>query len=362
MRWLFLPLLLTELAPGVAGAQTQGSVGLGVGTVRYAGGSSLSVASITPTLQVSGTNTFVTLGGVLASLPGSQVFLQGRGDIWLQTAPLAGSLRLGAEGTWTGTTRSDNGWTAAMHGVGEVLWVRDRWGMAAGAGPSTGWISGDTPPSVTALHARARVWWRSSDQAPTWSVSVEPTRFLGAWFTDLGASMELVRDPVQVTAWAAIRGSSTYSSSRAASVQVRYALSPAVTLELGGGNYLRDPYQGFPQASFVAAGLRFVHPARATRAPRPTFPPLIPEVHGDTVTVRFQMPGADSVAIAGDWNGWTPVRLAGMGNDVWLGTLTLRPGTYHFNLLVDGKDWVVPSGVATVPDGLGGIVGVLIVN
>ena len=41
--------------------------------------------------------------------------------------------------------------------------------------------------------------------------------------------------------------------------------------------------------------------------------------------------------------------------------ITLGRGVYHFNLLVDGADWVVPNGVATVPDGLGGMVAVLIV-
>jgi AMP-activated protein kinase-like protein len=361
MRWLFLPYLLTQTAPGVAGAQTQGSVGLGVGTVRYAGGSSLSVAAVSPGLQISSANSIATFGGVIAALPGTQLFLQGRADVWLETAALAGPLRLGIEGLWTGTTRSDNGWTAALHGLGEVLWVRSRWGVAAGAGPSTGWISRDSGPSVTALHARARAWWRSSDDAPTWSVSVEPTRFLGAWYTDLGASVDLGHDPVHVTAWGSARTSRTYASSRAASALVRYALSPVVTVELGGGSYLRDPYQGFPQASFVTAGIRLTRQPRA-RAAAQVYPPLIPEMHGDTVTVRFQMPGADSVAIAGDWNGWAPVSLTGIGNDVWLGALRLRPGTYHFNLLVDGKDWVVPRGVATVPDGLGGIVGVLIVN
>jgi len=73
------------------------------------------------------------------------------------------------------------------------------------------------------------------------------------------------------------------------------------------------------------------------------------------------MPDAHSVAIAGDWSAWQPVRLRPLGDDVWEGTLVLRRGLYHFNLRVDGSDWVVPSGVATVPDGLGGMVAVLVV-
>jgi hypothetical protein len=41
--------------------------------------------------------------------------------------------------------------------------------------------------------------------------------------------------------------------------------------------------------------------------------------------------------------------------------LALGLGLYHFNLLVDGRNWVVPNGVATVPDGMGGMVAVLVV-
>jgi hypothetical protein len=45
---------------------------------------------------------------------------------------------------------------------------------------------------------------------------------------------------------------------------------------------------------------------------------------------------------------------------MWEAALALAPGTYYFNLVVDGKDWVVPGGVAIVSDGMGGMVAVLI--
>ena len=73
------------------------------------------------------------------------------------------------------------------------------------------------------------------------------------------------------------------------------------------------------------------------------------------------MPDAHSVAIAGDWSAWQTAPLRLIGDDVWEGTLRLARGLHHFNLLVDGQTWVVPHGVATVPDGLGGMVAVLIV-
>jgi len=42
--------------------------------------------------------------------------------------------------------------------------------------------------------------------------------------------------------------------------------------------------------------------------------------------------------------------------------LALSPGTYHFNLLVDDTEWVVPGGVATVADRLGGMLALLTVQ
>jgi hypothetical protein len=42
--------------------------------------------------------------------------------------------------------------------------------------------------------------------------------------------------------------------------------------------------------------------------------------------------------------------------------LPLRPGVYHFTLLVDGSAWTIPSGVPSVPDGMGGRVAVLVVT
>ena len=362
MRWLILPVLLSSGAPGTVGAQTQASVGLGVGTVRYAGGTTLSVAAISPSLQILSSTYTSSVNGALAALPHGAWFAQGRAELWAATAPLDDAWRLGGEGIWSGTTRSDTGRTAALHGIAEVLWVKADWGVAVGAGPSAGWNSSDSiTPWVSALHTRARAWW--SARGANWAASVEPTHFLGAWFTDLTASVTVARGRLSATASSILRASRAYGSSAAASALVQLAVSPSASLELGGGSNLRDPYQGFPRAGFVTASVRLLRPRRAPAAETdPAWPPLIPLVHGDTVTVRFAMPGAGAVAIAGDWSDWAPAPLRALGKDLWEGELPLRRGTYHFNLLVDGKEWVVPRGVATVPDGLGGIVGVLIVN
>src|SRR6266851_1385568 len=177
---------LTLLAAFVraAHAQAQGSFGLGVGTVRYTGGTSVSTASFSPAWTFDSPNTTLSFAGTLASVPLGVWSSQGRADLWLSTPPAFGGLRFGLQGTAAGTARTDGDWTAATHGVAELLWAGQTWGVGIGAGPSAGWIANTS--SVTALHTRARAWWQAGTL--NYSVSLEPTRSLGAWFTDATAA------------------------------------------------------------------------------------------------------------------------------------------------------------------------------
>ena len=146
----------------------------------------------------------------------------------------------------------------------------------------------------------------------------------------------------------------------AGSAFLQLFVGPTVSVELGGGSYLREPYQGFPRGGFVSFGVRIgsSRPARVAGVKR--WPPLVPERRGDSLIVQFRFPGVRAVAVAGDWNAWQARPMRRVGDDLWEATLVLARGLYHFNLLVDGRDWVVPRGVATVADGLGGMVAVLI--
>jgi len=355
-----IPALLAAVItlPAPAAAQTEMSVGLGVGTVRYSAGAGFGTAVLSPAVRYTSAALAADLSASLASLPGGAWAGQGMTGLSVVSAPLAPALRFGADLTLGGTTRSDGGSTAAAHAVAELSRSASTWGLGIGAGPSTGAISGDLP--VTALHTRARVWWRpeSGPGAPQLQLSVEPTRFPDYWFTDASLAATLERGRAIVSLWIAGRTSAAFPSEGAGGAFVQFFATPKVAVELGGGSYLPDPYQGLPRAGFVTLGVRLHRPARA---PRVQLAPLVPGVRGDSLVVRFRMAGARSVAMAGDWNSWRQVDLRPLGDDVWEGMLGLPRGLYHFNLLVDGADWVVPNGVATVPDGLGGMVAVLIV-
>ena len=77
--------------------------------------------------------------------------------------------------------------------------------------------------------------------------------------------------------------------------------------------------------------------------------------------VHFQLrrPAATSVAVVGDFNGWSgtshPMVRSG---SVWTSVVALPPGDYVFMYLVNGTEWVTPpNAMALVPDGFGALNG-----
>jgi 1,4-alpha-glucan branching enzyme len=87
---------------------------------------------------------------------------------------------------------------------------------------------------------------------------------------------------------------------------------------------------------------------------------------GEVVTVRLLLaaPGAESVSVVGDWNGWDPQkdRLRDPeGDGVWEIRLRLRRGMEaRYQFLVDGEHWLAdPRAPLQVDDGFGGTSSVL---
>jgi len=347
---------LLALPPATLCAQGQASLGIGTGIVRYTGGSSFSALTLSPAVQRLAPSTYLGAGGSVSLLQGGVWASQGRADIWAALPVRTGVIRPAVSATISGSTRSDG--VAAGSGVAVIEAVRNN--VALGVGAVTGVIQQE--PGVGALRLRGRAWWQLD--AAQVSLTTEATRFLGAWYTDVVGGVTFDRARTVGSVWLSARLSKTYGSTAAASATVQYFVTPSIAVEASGGNYLRDPFQGLPRAGFVAGGVRvfaarrdaMVRPA----AVQPALQPLLAEHrNGDTIVVRFRMPAAQSVAIAGNWNDWKPEALQGLGDNLWEAALRLAPGTYYFNLVVDGQEWVVPGGVATISDGMGGLVAVL---
>jgi hypothetical protein len=362
----FVPLVagvLSSTTPVLAVAQTEASLGVGAGTVRFPGGSVLGVGLLTPALRLTNPSREVTLGGSVAALPHGNGYVQGRIGGWAMSPPLWSGWRVAGELELTGATRTAGGGGSAS-GAGklsaELLLATRSWGIGLGAGPVTGAISGAAP--VTAFQGRLRGWWQRAPAGVVFSAVVEPTRFLGAWFTDVSAGIDVRRHALHGRAWVLGRVSSTYGSRAAANAWAGLRLSPSVSLEGSFGSVLPDPYQGFPASGFVSAGVR----VRLVRRAAP--PAAIVRSRVLSVTrrpggllLRYRPGGASprSVAIAGDWNGWSPQRLTRVGGSRWEATVPLGPGTYRFMLVVDGAPWAIPNGVPSIPDGMSGRVAVL---
>ena len=355
------PVFFLAALPVALHAQTQASLGVGVGTVRYAGGSTFSAGTVSPAVQLLSPSFFVGGGGSLSMLKDGVWAAQGRSDLWA-AFPRDRTVgpRIAISANVAASSRSDGVAAGAGTLLVEGLWTTQRGGVAIGAGPQAGVIEGER--GVSAPHLRTRIWWMTG---PTQlSLTVEPVRFAGAWYTDAVGGTTVDRGRVVASLWISARLSSVYGSKGAASAALQYFVSPQVAFEGALGSYFSDPFQGLPRARFVSAGVR-VHAAPRPQARvqqlLPRLGPLIAQRRGDSVVVRFRMDARRSVAIAGDWNSWQPFQLRSLGGDIWEAALMLAPGTYHFNLLVDGTDWVVPGGVATVSDGMGGLVAVLTV-
>ncbi|HEY7445916.1 MAG TPA: isoamylase early set domain-containing protein [Vicinamibacterales bacterium] len=67
-------------------------------------------------------------------------------------------------------------------------------------------------------------------------------------------------------------------------------------------------------------------------------------------------PGARTVEVAGDFNGWDPTRtpLEQLSSGAWTVTLPLVPGRYEYMFVVDGKEWIAdPFALEQNDDGFG---------
>lgn len=342
------------------------SLGLGTGLARFSGGSSFSVFTASPSVQHFSPYSYIGIGGAVSLLEAGEWAGQARGDLWAALMRRERGLRPAVSTALSATQRSDGDAAASGSFLLEGFWTggheRGDGGAALGIGAVSGVIERTT--GVTALRLRGRGWWHATGSPEQLSLTVEANRFVGAWYTDVVGGLSFDRNRVVASVWASGRLSATYGSSAAVSAALLYYFTPTLAFEASGGNYLADPYQGLPRAGFVTGGIRLFTSRRVLKSVTPTpgppvLHPLIAQRRGDTLVVRFRMPAARTVAIAGNWNTWTPAPLRNVGDDIWEATLHLEPGVYYFNLVVDGNEWVVPGGVATLSDGMGGLMAVL---
>lgn len=339
-------------------AQASGGLAVGAGTVRYAGGTSAGLGTLSPSLQWVSPGASIGVSVLAALLPHSAWALVGSTDARVTSHPFAGRWRVGSELSSTATSVTGGDRTGAVDLLAEVSRREASWGIAAAAGPSAGWIRGTA--GAAGPHLRLRGWWEALDLHLTGSL--ESTRLLGSWYSDFTTGATVHHGPLDLTLTAAGRASPGWGSAAAGSAVLELAISPRLGLEVAGGSVLGDPLQGFPRTGFVSAVVHLFFPGRFLAPGRAMSRALTHPDASGRVEVTFHVM-ADSVSIAGDWNGWVPEPLTPVSPGVWKLTTRLAPGVYRFGLIIaPGRRWIAPAGYATVPDDWGGRAAVLVVQ
>lgn len=132
---------------------------------------------------------------------------------------------------------------------------------------------------------------------------------------------------------------------------------------LGLAHQPDDFIHGADATESASIGLRVGGTRRAIPPATSSRPTLsIVGAEGDaTRRLRVHAPSARRVEVMGDFTGWEGVALSGSDGDFAL-DVALRPGTHRLLVRVDGGDWTVPANLPSVPDDLGGRVGLLAVQ
>jgi hypothetical protein len=116
----------------------------------------------------------------------------------------------------------------------------------------------------------------------------------------------------------------------------------------------------------AAAALAFVILLPRSDAPEPGAEPTSGPASVTTIYVQFMLeaPSAQSVAVAGDFNSWSPeLALTDTdGDGVWTGRVALKPGVHQYMFVIDGSQWLTDPGAGRyVDDGFGNRNAVLVI-
>lgn len=114
-------------------------------------------------------------------------------------------------------------------------------------------------------------------------------------------------------------------------------------------------------AGLAAAAIAALLVAPWREAPAPAPDPRAAEAQTSPPTVVYvqfvlEAPGARSVAVAGDFNGWDGRHELGDpdGDGVWTGRVPIRPGMHQYMFVLDGTEWVTdPAAERWTDDGFG---------
>ncbi|HXI65747.1 MAG TPA: glycogen-binding domain-containing protein [Gemmatimonadales bacterium] len=363
-RRRIVALALTASVAASAGqaAAQRWQVDLAGNTVGYDTAGRITSVSIAPLIEWNKPTVYATLSGVLAAFEASQWTSQGHGDLSLLFAP-ARSLRLlrtEVVGSADASVHSSGYRTAGTRGEFRLHVAGGSAGLWIGGTAATGWTSSSTG-IATAFGPTVGAWGRRG----AWNATAvwTPFRLEGAWYQQGEGRVATSAGPVDVMGYVGWRLAPTVSrlpttSWGGGTVTVWFTSQAA--LVFGGGTYASDLLQGLPRGRYLSGAIRLSR-GRPTVWAGPSAGRALYARDRGQAEFRFGVPGASRVDLAGDWTGWQPVPMQRTPDGRWLLRVSLAPGVHRFNLVVDGERWIVPEGVASIDDGFGGKISLLVV-
>lgn len=346
---------------------------MGFSDVRYDGFLPTAAGSLSPAFRFTGTRLLVAGRGTLLRFESGRQSLAGNVGFSLFSRPLG---RVRAELSGDGGASRYAEFESFSHLLagprlhvvkrGAGLWVGANIGTA-----SLGSVHRPVRELTTGLWAERF--------AATWLLTTTVTKVGDSSYTDIEGTTHLQRGVVVfdgllgVRTWSRGGGHGVYGEASAA-----VGLRSWMALVLSGGRYPTDPIRGSVSGRYASLALRLTAAPWGGRDRSPP-PRLEPQWHspagsGDPAPLTFEVVPCEDcvqrtlvvhtgeaghVEVSGDFTDWEPVSLSRSGPGTWSFRLSLPPGTYRFNVRIDGGAWIVPAGVTRQKDEFGGAVGVI---
>ncbi len=258
-------------------------------------------------------------------------------------------------------------------GRGRLHWAGGRAGLWGGGGG--GAANGDL--SHTVVFGDLGGW--TSIGPATIAGSVLPTSVdPGGDYLDAELALRAAWRRLDLTAGAGRRwwSDAGFADESWGSVALEFRLFPRLALTAAAGRFPTDPVRGFGDGRYLQVGARVGAgpgpPAdgwalrQAYRSRPPIAQPVVAAFRLETVLAMrvflVEAPGASRVELAADFTDWEPVAFVRGQGGTWRLERAIPPGSYHFNLRVDGGPWGAPPGVPTVRDDFGGVGGLLVLE
>lgn len=349
------------LAASPASAQ-RFQMDLGGTRITFDSAAALGTISLTPLLEWQSTSLYATLIGSLVGFEGPEWGAQGLADVSILGSPFGRRSRWRTElvGTAAATHHSTGFRTLSGRAEARAHLIGDRVGGWVGAATGFGTSTGDSAVAGAAGPTTG-AWIRAGSTRA--SVRLTPLRVRGGWYTEVDGNLSATPgrfDVVLFAGWRVAPEGGVVPGGGWIGGTAAWWVTPRIAVVGGAGTYPADLLEALPGGRYVSVGVRFASRRPSVPVVRPLGRPVY-EREGSDGTLRFPVPRATRVEIAGDWNDWRRTPLERDADGRWILRVRLRPGVYRFNLIVDGDRWIVPEGVPAVDDGFGGKTGILIV-